>query len=315
MKKAKVMMMTLMMCLMTMVSFGQITTKSIANTKDIIDNTPYDSLSNFLGEKVYQYINQELYLLPKSEDLRRYGYSNFYNYYNKSTVLVNIGSKYDELSGKYFIVLNIHKHPKSDESIFYKRNFYLELKNKENGDILYYEYNSEYEYGFPFLVVGYFLKQKDLVVGKQILTRGDNWISRDKPMSDIETGEPVKFERNQIWECVDLTVEEKYYTLTMVLKNELNEKIILPLSSFKNTHFRSNWGVHDYEDVKNYIKKYGKDNWETILDGKVKIGFTEEMVILSWGAPKKINRSSYSDQWVYDEQYLYFEGGKLKSFN
>lgn len=311
---------------MAMLSFGQITTKSIANTKDVIDNTPYDSLSNFLGEKVYQYINQELYLLPKSEDLRTHGYRNFYNDYNERTTPLNksniykccdgIGSKYDELSGNYFIVLNIHKHPKSDESVLYKDKFYfLELKNKENGDIIYYKYDSTFEYDFPFLVVGYFLKQKDLVVGKRILTRGENWISRDKPMSDIETGEPVKFERNQIWECIDLTVEDRYYTLSMVLKNELGEKITLSLSSFKSANFRSNWGVHDYEDVKNYIKKYGKDNWETILDGKIRIGFTEEMVILSWGKPKKINRSSYGDQWVYDSQYLYFEGGKLKAFN
>ena len=51
------------------------------------------------------------------------------------------------------------------------------------------------------------------------------------------------------------------------------------------------------------------------MGGKVVIGFTEEMVLLSWGVPKDINRASYGDQWVYDEQYLYFENGKLKSFN
>jgi len=52
-----------------------------------------------------------------------------------------------------------------------------------------------------------------------------------------------------------------------------------------------------------------------ILEGKVVIGFTEEMVLLSWGEPKKINKTSYNEQWVYDGQYLYFENGILKSFN
>ena len=64
-----------------------------------------------------------------------------------------------------------------------------------------------------------------------------------------------------------------------------------------------------------YKKKFGNTNWEKILNGKVVVGFTEEMVLLSWGEPEEINRASYGDQWVYDGQYLYFENGKLKSFN
>ena len=39
---------------------------------------------------------------------------------------------------------------------------------------------------------------------------------------------------------------------------------------------------------------------------------------LSWGDPKKINKSVGSwgvhEQWVYENQYLYFENGKLASF-
>jgi hypothetical protein len=43
---------------------------------------------------------------------------------------------------------------------------------------------------------------------------------------------------------------------------------------------------------------------------------TEEQVRLSWGEPKKINTSVYkgsgvTQQWVYEDNYLYFENGKL----
>ena len=45
---------------------------------------------------------------------------------------------------------------------------------------------------------------------------------------------------------------------------------------------------------------------------------TDEMARISWGSPEKINKTvtSYGakEQWVYDNDYLYFEGGKLTSF-
>lgn len=67
--------------------------------------------------------------------------------------------------------------------------------------------------------------------------------------------------------------------------------------------------------AKVYEKKFGQKNWKLILESNVVIGFTEEMVLLSWGAPNSINRASYGDQWVYSNQYLYFENGKLSNFN
>jgi hypothetical protein len=51
------------------------------------------------------------------------------------------------------------------------------------------------------------------------------------------------------------------------------------------------------------------------LNSEIKIGFTEEMVKLAWGLPKKINRTSGLDQWVYENQYLYFNNGKFEAYN
>ena len=45
---------------------------------------------------------------------------------------------------------------------------------------------------------------------------------------------------------------------------------------------------------------------------------TDEMAVVALGSPKDINRSVGSwgthEQWVYDGEYLYFENGKLTSW-
>lgn len=69
-------------------------------------------------------------------------------------------------------------------------------------------------------------------------------------------------------------------------------------------------------DKQNCIRKnLGNDDWQLILDGKVKIGMTKEMCDLSWGKPKSINETitsgKKSEQWVYSDNYLYFDNGIL----
>ena len=66
----------------------------------------------------------------------------------------------------------------------------------------------------------------------------------------------------------------------------------------------------------NLIKKYGKRNALLILENAVKIGFTKEMCVESWGEPYDINRTvtrnCIHEQWVYGiGRYLYFEGNIL----
>lgn len=69
------------------------------------------------------------------------------------------------------------------------------------------------------------------------------------------------------------------------------------------------------EDADAYLKKFGLKNFHLILKGVVNLGMTKEMCRLSWGEPKDINKtvlsSKVSEQWVYDENYLYFDNGKL----
>ncbi|KAF0236686.1 MAG: hypothetical protein FD181_2590 [Prolixibacteraceae bacterium] len=69
---------------------------------------------------------------------------------------------------------------------------------------------------------------------------------------------------------------------------------------------------------KSLIEKFGKVSAQKILDEKIWLGMTDKMAKESWGNPKDINRSIGSwgahEQWIYYDTYLYFENGKLTSW-
>ena len=301
----------LTLVLLSQLSFAQITTTKVAEKKEEISTEPYDSLQNFLGKDVYKYIGQDFYLKGKSEISRKHGYRNFvidykgsvYDKKNKYKCCDSYGSKYDDLAGKYFKVVAVHKHPKAEESKYvYGRKFYLELIEKENGDKVYFEYDAQLEISFPFIVVGFFEKVKNIVVGQKFVF-SNRFLESS---TDIQTGDSITNTSNQRWECTDLTIEENNYTLSLVVKNYGQSTMISYVVGFSIAYTE--------KEANTYEQKFGKTNWLKILDRKVEIGFTEEMVLLSGGKPKEINRASYGDQWVYDGQYLYFENEKLKSF-
>ena len=310
---------TLVWILVIQFNYGQITTTKIPEKNVDVSTKTSDSLQNFLGEDVYKYIGQELYLKGKSKSRRKSGYSRFiidYQYKgNNSSENIykccnddNYNSKYSELEGSYFEVVAVHKHPKAEKNNHYAKIFYLELKEKESGDKVFFKYDSQHEVSFPFILVGFFEKQKQILVGEKFVFANKVLESS----SDIETGKPINNIENQIWECVDLTIEEEYYLLSLIVKNSSGEKTTVP-----HIHVSKDFGQYCYtkKEAKIYEKKFGKSKWLKILEGKVAEGFTEEMVLLSWGEPKEINKASYGDQWVYENQYLYFENGKLESYN
>jgi len=65
-------------------------------------------------------------------------------------------------------------------------------------------------------------------------------------------------------------------------------------------------------------KKFGYTVTKKILEGKIWIGMTKDMAIESCGKPKDINRTvgewGVHEQWIYTNTYLYFENGRLKSW-
>ncbi len=55
-----------------------------------------------------------------------------------------------------------------------------------------------------------------------------------------------------------------------------------------------------------------------IRDGKITFGMTREMVIASWGQPDDVNRTVTQlrthEQWVYNDEYVYFDDGVVTSW-
>ncbi|ABW68311.1 hypothetical protein Dole_2507 [Desulfosudis oleivorans Hxd3] len=79
--------------------------------------------------------------------------------------------------------------------------------------------------------------------------------------------------------------------------------------------FEENWY---FEDPHAIYPDWPKKTWDAIEAGNIFIGMTDEQASLSWGKPNKINKTVGSwgvhEQWIYNNQYLYFENGRLESF-
>lgn len=310
--------------------FSQITTTKVVEEKIDESKLVYDSTMNFVGENAHMYIGQELYVKGKSETLREYGYENFFLDYTKSTsslkntykavppksesyIEYDIGggrSVYDSLVGKYFKVLDVHKHPDAERNEYlYGKKRFLELIEKKSGDTVFFEYDGKYDFSFPFVVVGHFEYLKKKHVGKSYIINTNYF----KGSTDFTNGKELTIIPGQKWTCTDVTIEEEYYKINLVFENDLGEKALPGYEYLFELGGKSQ--VYTVQEAQKYKSKFGTSNWHTILSGEVKVGFTEEMAKLAWGEPEEINHASYGDQWVYDSQYLYFKNGKLTSFN
>jgi len=66
------------------------------------------------------------------------------------------------------------------------------------------------------------------------------------------------------------------------------------------------------EEIKTRFSKYGSRVIQNIIDEKIWVGMTDDMLLYSWGQPDKINTTVTTTG--KHEQHVYFEKGKLTSF-
>lgn len=297
----KILLLTL---LVPTLAISQIPKIHIKEVKEDPTTTQYDSLTNFLETNPYPYINQKLQVVGVTEGLRKYAYEDFTSDPNKKwDPLIKIN--YEELVDRTFLVLNVEKHPKAEtKEYLYKDTYCLTLKDIDNEDIIYFQYHGKYEHTFPFITLGYYEKKRKLFLNNKFVSRGLYW------SFDIN-GNEIHDSAGDIWTCVDLAIDDKFYDFSLVLENNKGNKVSVPIKHIENT----NTIMFNKKDADRYRKKFGETNWNKILKEEVAIGFTEEMARLSWGEPIKINSSSYLDQWVYNNNYLYFKNGKLTDWN
>ena len=123
------------------------------------------------------------------------------------------------------------------------------------------------------------------------------------------------FGENRKQKCSDVTVHENKYevVLALVFENENNEKTFVSIDGeYGKT---DNWSFIPMGMADSFKNIFGEENWNRILNKKVQIGMTSEMCKVSWGSPEKINRTTTagksSEQWVYRNNYLYFENDVL----
>jgi len=307
---------------------AQISTKKKAN-KMISSMSSFEGTRNYLGENVHQYIGQELYLTNNPMSVREFGYTGFIHDYTRSLCESSntsfqrhdshsLNSEYEKLAGRYFLVLDVIKHPKADSDSLYKNKSFFKLKAKDNGDIVYYEYISDNEASFPFIVVDFFQRKKKEFVGKDYFLKQYSGHYYWEEPTDINTGHPIYLSFSTIWKCIDFVVEEELWKLALILENKNGEQLLIYLD-MADGRYGYSWIV-EKSQVELYQKIYGAQNWRLILSGEVKLGMTKEMCTLSWGTPYEINKiiskKVIHEQWVYrkkysSDRYLYFENDKL----
>jgi hypothetical protein len=289
---------------------------------------PYDSLTNINQYNYASQVGQTLYVMPTEKG-------------ESSKMLFDTtteGGSYDSMKGKYFEIVGIRKGPKYED-------IDLQLVSKDTRDTIYCSayMNMDLE---NFVTVGYFEKLQSRVLGKKFVyvKEGLDQQTWSSPIRDIESRRPrTDIQKGTIFEVVDVVVDEQFSTydkvsegspIILILNNEQYglafiaheeiAKIYADNDVFKN--YRN--FISYVEQQRNLamtaerraslIKKYGTTNGTLISQGKVKLGFTKQMCIDSWGEPSDINKSSGSwgvhEQWVYGSgNYLYFENGVLTS--
>lgn len=297
-------------------SYSQIKIASPSSKKE--HKAQYDSLHNYIGGNILAYIGQQLYIKPKNESLQKYGYEGFYSqplndrkYIYKRTSDYSYFSDYAQLAGKTFTCIGISKRkfelgmvpPKIYGMDGLDNDYYYFLKLANANDTIYYEY-TKYEHDFPFITLGYLDKLKKQYSRKLFILKKQP----DNILHDFDNGNEVNLVPGSIWSFKDVILDNKYYNITLLFTNKNKETIPVEDYRFRFTFIEKS----SAEKIK---QKYGNNLYNLAINGTIKIGMTKELVKLAWGEPSRINFSSYGEQWVYNNQYIYFKNGKVTDFN
>ena len=286
---------------------------------------PYDSLSNFLGEAVASYTGQELFLKALPLSSQELGYPGFILKYKNDNDLLNdekniykccdgYNSRYIDLAGKHFHVIEVIKHPKAKKNEEeYKDEFYLKLNETSSGDQLYYKYNTDSEYTFPFVVMGYYEKQKQLYTGKEYIFANEIVSG----LKDIATGKAIPAVIGQKWKCTDLIIDKRTGEMRLIIENPKKQKSQIPFEEIiDNAEVKK---VYTAAEAASYTKKFNSYNFNRILQRKIRAGMTTEMCRMAWGNPIDIKETgsggNKTTTWIYPSGTISFRNNKAVKIN
>ena len=308
--------------LLCMESMAQI--KSFSAAKPIVKENEkkvtYDSTRNFVGKDVEELLGQELYVIPKREELHEIGYFGFYSNYEKTKSTSLDTQTYELYGGKTFIVDSILPRPYYD-SKYWKNYPVLKLREKEGEAVYYYLYKWEAFRSFPFIIMGFYEKEKTRCVGKKLVIKKDKnpWVSyHDEnkiPLYDVITGLEVQIDPNDVWTIKELTVDQYHGELAYMITNKKDETLTIDLTDINDYKRFTGPSVLWYDDNLKNIHEKHPEMYKRIMNCKVAIGMTRDMVLMAWGYPSNVNDASFGDGWLYSTgDFLFFVDGKLKSF-
>jgi hypothetical protein len=144
-----------------------------------------------------------------------------------------------------------------------------------------------------------YLKRNGIAVGKTV------WLKGKK--NEIPSLTKIKIKSINLLERDDYTV--KYVRFDIIWAGKETSLTFEGETDGSFTAFFS---------TKDIIAAWGKRIVAAIRAEQVLLGMTHDQVAAAWGVPNDINRSGgrwgIHEQWVYDSAYLYFENGKLTSW-
>lgn len=286
------------------------------NIKILIPEIPYDSTVIFLGDKAAQYTGQTLCLKKLPQSQREIGYPNFILNYKKIDQVDNLkniykcndgyNSEYYELANQHFFVEQAFQY-KQENWITGEEDEYTFLKLKEvrSGDIIYYNYTGQSVYSFPFVVLGYVEKQKQMLSNKEFIFTDAILLNA----VDETTLQPIEFASGEKWKYDDIFIDNYHFELSLIAQNSKGIKIAVPLTEVWNkTLPRKVYTLNEAEEIRS---KFGINNYSRILQQKIASNMNKEALKLSWGEPLEIQRKGSNEEWIYTAGSIIFNSGKI----
>jgi len=262
---------------------------------------------NLIDIPIEQWIGKRFVFLEQRKKLQKYGYSDF----SESKVLHSLKNlKYSDYVGRVIRVVDVGQEDYSFRIITF-------VEEKSNKKIYAEAYNGCIR---GIALLDEIEKAKKKWMGKTVYSKARKILTYNEKLDKygevkVKIGEPLKvvdifrgfaWENNRLW--------------VVVRTQDAKEGFIKTRFSWTNSYTDEWTDKRPWEDelfgFNPRVKyKWSEEIWGLINNGKIRIGMNQEQVRLSWGKPQEINKdiygSSVHEQWIYGEQYLYFEGGKL----
>lgn len=303
--------------------------------EDIV--APYDSLENICWENFRSQVGQTLYLNDDAYYRKRGAfpfefrkmpgfdfYTNKELYHSCNGCIDSLtykyifrggdeyGTEYNKVVGRSYYVNRLLENPvnKLKKSGF---EYAYELIMKgEPYDTVYYCFDSSTKEFQSFINTGYFEKLKKQYIGVEFVV-----FDELGTYTQLGTGKHKSLPKGTYLKCTDIKIEDGYmYRIILLLHNDNFGDFFVGLGhDMRNLETSETFNLRLQKKAE-WIRKYGKSNAELIWHNKVRIGWTKDMCLESWGSPKSINKMTgaggITEQWVYsNDEYLYFKNGLL----